>query len=76
MAKAAKETGLSPERAERIKAAQKRHTTSDPGCDKLTPEELTNWHPAGGMSWEERSRRMKAAGAMEPAETLGVASNK
>jgi hypothetical protein len=70
MAKAAKEAGLSPERIERIKAVQKRHTTSDPGCENLTPGEHTNWHPAGGMSWEERSRRMKAAGVTEPAEAL------
>jgi hypothetical protein len=50
---------LSPEQIERIKAAQKRHAAFDPGCEKLTLEEFINWHPVGGISEEERSRRMK-----------------
>ena len=62
MTQAKRDTGLSPEQAERIKAAQKRHAAIDPGCEKLTPEEFINWHPIGGISWEERARRMKAAG--------------
>ena len=62
MEKAKKGSGLSPEEVERIKAAQKRHAAIDPGCEKLTPEEFINWHPVGGISWEERARRMKAAG--------------
>ena len=62
MVKAKKDIGLSPEQVEQIKAAQKRHMAVDPGCEKLTPEEFINWHPVGGISWEERSRRMKAAG--------------
>jgi hypothetical protein len=66
MAKVAKETGLSPEQVERIKAAQKRHAAIDPGCEKLTPEEFIKWHPAGGISWEERARRMKEAGITDP----------
>ncbi|GHV73732.1 hypothetical protein AGMMS49940_10340 [Spirochaetia bacterium] len=66
MAKAVKETGLSPEQVERIKAVQKRHAAVDPGCEKLTPEEFINWHPVGGISWEERARRMKAAGVVDP----------
>jgi len=53
---------LGPEEAERIKAAQKRHAAIDPACVNLTPEEFINWHPVGGMSWEERAQRMKAAG--------------
>ena len=60
--------GLSPGQIERIQAAQKRHAAIDPGCEKLSPEEFINWHPLGGISWEERSRRMKAAGVTEPAE--------
>ena len=63
------ETGLSPERVERIKAAQKRHAAVDPGCEKLTLEEFINWHPVGGISWEERARRMEAAGVIDPAKT-------
>jgi hypothetical protein len=66
MAKVMKETGLSPEQVERIKAAQKRHAAFDPGCEKLPPEEFINWHPVGGISWEERARRMKAAGITDP----------
>ena len=50
---------LSPEKIERIKAAQKRHAAFDPGCEELTLEEFINWHPVGGISWEERARRMK-----------------
>jgi hypothetical protein len=57
--------GLSPERVERIKAAQKRHSAIDPGCANLTPEQIINWHPVGGISWEERARRMKAMGISE-----------
>jgi len=33
---------------------------------KLTPEEFINWHPVGGISWEERARRMKEAGVTAP----------
>ena len=66
MAQAQKDIGLSPERIERIKAAQKRHAAVDPGCENLTPEEFINWHPVGGISWEERARRMKAAGVTDP----------
>ena len=66
MALARKDTGLSPERIEKIKAAQKKHAAIDPGCEKLTPEEFINWHPVGGISWAERARRMKAAGVVDP----------
>jgi hypothetical protein len=78
MAKAIKETGLSPEQVEHIRAAQKRHTAIDPECEKLTPEEFINWHPIGGISWEECVRRMKAAGIVdqEKAPVLGAVSNK
>ena len=61
-----KGAGLSLERVKRIKAAQKRHAATDPGCEKLSPEEFIDWHPVGGMSWEERARRMKAAGITNP----------
>jgi hypothetical protein len=66
MAQARKVSGLSPEEVDRIKAAQKRHAAIDPGCEKLTPEEFIHWHPVGGISWEERARRMRAAGLTEP----------
>ena len=48
------------------KEAQKRHAAIDPSCVHLTPEEFINWHPVGGMSWDERARRMKAAGITNP----------
>jgi len=65
MEKIIKDFGLSPEQIERIKSVQNRKSIIDPGCEKLTPEEFINWHPVGGMSWEERSRRMKTAGETE-----------
>jgi hypothetical protein len=66
MVKAIKDSGLSPKSIEKIKAAQKRHATIDPACVNLTPEEFINWHPVGGISWEERARRMEAAGITDP----------
>ena len=53
---------LSPKQIKKIKSAQIRHSVFDPGCEKLTPEEFINWHPVGGISWEERARLMEAAG--------------
>jgi len=73
MALIKKDSGLSPEDVKRIKAAQKRHAVIDPGCEKLTPEEFINWHPVGGISWEERASRMKAAGIMDPEKVSGLA---
>jgi hypothetical protein len=69
MNKVKKDTGLSPEQVEKIKAAQKRHSAIDPGCEKLSPEEFINWHPLGGISWEERARRMREAGVAPPASS-------
>jgi hypothetical protein len=65
---------LSPEQVERIKAAQKRHASIDPACVNLTPEEFVNWHPVGGISWEERERRMNEVGVidMEKAPVMAV----
>ncbi|MDR0502381.1 MAG: hypothetical protein LBH16_03560 [Treponema sp.] len=68
MEQAIKDSGLSPEMIKKIKAAQKKHKAFDPGCEKLSPDELINWHPVGGISWEERARLMKAAGIEEPNE--------
>jgi len=67
---------LSPEQIERIKAAQKRHAAFDPGCEKLTLEEFINWHPVGGISEEERARRMEErAQAMQNQEAPVLANN-
>ena len=73
MAQAKKDSGLSPEEVERIKAAQERHAAVDPACVNLTPEEFINWHPVGGISWEERARRMKAAGVTDPEKATAPA---
>jgi hypothetical protein len=75
MAQARKDTGLSPEEVERIRAAQKRHAAIDPACVNLTPEEFINWHPVGGMSWEERAQRMKAAGVTDPQKNPAPATS-
>jgi len=31
-----------------------------------------NWHPVGGISLEERARRMKAAGITDPDKPVAV----
>jgi hypothetical protein len=49
---------LTPEREERIRATQKRHAAIDPNSERLTPDEFINWHPVGGITWEERARQM------------------
>jgi hypothetical protein len=67
---------LSPEQIERIKVAQKRHAAIDPTCVNLTPEEFVNWHPVGGMSWDERARRMQEAGIMDTEEAPVMAVGK
>ena len=69
MVQAKKDFGLSPEEIEKIKAAQKRHAAIDPACLNLTPEEFIQWHPIGGISWEERARRMETEGITDPERT-------
>jgi hypothetical protein len=69
MVKTMTKIGLSREQIKRIAAAQKKHAAIDPGCETLTADELVNWHPVGGISWEERARLMKAA-SITPAETM------
>jgi hypothetical protein len=49
---------LSPEQIERIAAAKKRRAAIHPSYEDMTLEEFINWHPVGGMSWEERAQRM------------------
>jgi hypothetical protein len=73
MEKVKMDSGLSPEEVERIKKAQKRHAAFDPGCENLSPEQVIHWHPIGGMSWEERNRRMKAAGVTDPEKSFAPA---
>ena len=66
MVNVTKEIGLCPERVKRIKAAQKRHTTIDPGCENLSPEDFIRWHPINGMTWKERAQAMREAGIVDP----------
>jgi hypothetical protein len=61
-----KEIGLFPEQVKRIKAAQKRHTTIDPGCENLSPEGFIRWRPINGMTWEERTRDYAGSGDCRP----------
>jgi len=72
MVKTKKDNGLSPKEIEQIKAAQKRHSVVDPCCEKLTPNEFINWHPVGGISWEERAKRMEAAGVTKPRKIFKI----
>ncbi|MCL2441651.1 MAG: hypothetical protein FWD14_07905 [Treponema sp.] len=77
MVKTKKVSGLSLKQVKRIKSVQKKQSVIDPGCEKLTPEEFINWHPIGGMSWEERAQRMKAAGILEtkPSSKIEISEN-
>jgi dUTPase len=75
MAQATKDIGLSLEQVEHIKDAQKRHAVIDPGCEKLTPEEFVNWHPVGGLSWEERTKQMEAAGLIDATKDPALAAS-
>ena len=68
---------LTPEKAEamkmEIRAAAKRPYTYDPDSPLLTEKQLNEFHPVGGMSWEERARRMEEAGIVDPEKTPSMA---
>jgi hypothetical protein len=73
---------LTPEEQEaarlRIEAAAKRPYVYDPDCPLMTKEQLAQFHPINGMTWEERNRLMRESSTevygREPA--LGAVSNK
>jgi hypothetical protein len=54
MKQATKDFGMSLEAEERIRVA------IDPVCEKGMFEKGIKWHPVGGITWEERARRMQA----------------
>jgi hypothetical protein len=65
-------TELTPEehaaiRAE-LAAARKLPFVYDPECPPLTDEELAEFHPVNGMTWEERARLMRERGIVNPDE--------
>jgi len=55
MVQVTRDFGLSPEATE-----QESYTTIDHGSKKFTLEESVSWQPVGGITWEERERRMNA----------------
>jgi hypothetical protein len=52
-------TALTPDQLEEIEAASKRPYVYDPDCPLLTEEQLAEFHPVNGMTWEERARLMR-----------------
>ena len=45
----------------RLREAAKRPYTYDPDCPLLTEEQLAQFHPINGMTWEERAVLMEEA---------------
>ena len=50
-----------PEQRARIRAAAKRPYTYDPDCPLFTEEQLAQFRPINGMTWEERAVLMEEA---------------
>jgi hypothetical protein len=61
-------TALTPEQLKEIKAASKRPYVYDPDCPLLTEEQLSEFRPVNGMTWEERAQLMQGRGIVDPAE--------
>jgi hypothetical protein len=53
----------------RIEAASRRPYVYDPDCPLLTEEQLAEFHPVNGMTWEDRNRLMYGRG-IKSAETI------
>jgi hypothetical protein len=49
-----------------LEAARKLPFVYDPECPPLTDEELAEFRPANGMTWEERARLMRERGIVDP----------
>jgi hypothetical protein len=58
--------GLTPEQLAEIREAEKRPIVFDEDCPELTDEQLAEFKPVNFETWEERARRMKAAGITDP----------
>jgi hypothetical protein len=65
---------LTTEQKARIDEAAKYPINYTKDCPKLTDEQLAEFLPANGMSWEERARAMQAEGIVDldtvPVEAL------
>jgi hypothetical protein len=59
-------TALTPDQLEEIEAASKRPYVYDPDCPLLSEEQLAEFHPVNGMTWEERARLMRECGIVDP----------
>jgi hypothetical protein len=56
-------SGLTPEELAMLEEAEHLPQVYDEDCPKLTPEQLTQFRPINGMTWEERARLMQEAGS-------------
>ena len=54
-------TELTSEQKDCIRKAAKRPYTYDPDCPLLTEEQLAQFRPINGMTWEERAVLMEEA---------------
>ena len=54
-------TELTPEELAMLEKAKKLPQVYDDDCPKLTPEELAQFRPINGMTWEERAVLMEEA---------------
>jgi hypothetical protein len=59
---------LTPEQLAEIKAAALRPIRYTSDCPELTDEQLAEFQPINGMTWEERARLMREAGLINDAE--------
>jgi hypothetical protein len=62
--------GLSPEEhaalVKRLEEASRWPYVYDPDCPLMTDEQLDQFHPVNGISWEERDLLMKEKGLTDP----------
>jgi hypothetical protein len=68
--------GLTPEQIIEVRTAAHRPYTYDPDCPLLTDEQLAEFHPVNGMTWEERARAMREAGIVDPEPVKEVPTNR
>jgi hypothetical protein len=59
-------TALTLEQLEEIEVASRRPYMYDPDCPLLTEEQLAEFRPVNGMTWEERTRLMRECGIVDP----------
>jgi hypothetical protein len=59
-------TKPTPEQLARLKEAAKRPIVYTEDCPEPTDEQLAEFHPVNGMTWEERARTMREAGIVDP----------